>query len=298
MNRRGVRLLLLCLVFTAAGLSCGDDGEPDNNENDGDNHWLVAGFRASRYGIEPFPNPVYWGEVSREMAGRFAGAEPGGVWIVGVFLDDGSCELNFPSPGGEYAKIAFGATDQNEAYLNWFDKNDVRVWLQVEPGAAEVATLIDLVLRRYGHHGSVAGIGIDVEWYRADTVADGQAVTDGEAAAWSELVRGYDPSYTLFFKHWLPEKMPPQYRTGLFFIDDSMALGSLAALVEEFGTWSEALAPAPVGFQFGYDEDRAWWGQLADPPGDIGRALRAAIDRTAGLFWVDFTIDELFPSAD
>jgi hypothetical protein len=96
-------------------------------------------------------------------------------------------------------------------------------------------------------------------------------------------------------KHWLPEKMPPTLRDGLFFIDDSQILPSLDAMVEEFADWGRAFAPAPVGFQIGYDSDRPWWEDLADPPAEIGRRILAAVPNAAGLYWVDFTVLDVFP---
>ena len=42
-------------------------------------------------------------------------------------------------------------------YLNDFDNRGVKVWLQVEPGLADIETLIDLVLTQYGHHSSIVG---------------------------------------------------------------------------------------------------------------------------------------------
>ena len=102
--------------------------------------------------------------------------------------------------------------------------------------------LIDLVLTQYRHHPSVIGFGVDVEWYQIATHDEGKAVTDAEAQAWSERVRSYNPNYLLFVKHWLTSKMPPTYRTGMVFIDDSQELPSLDAMVDEFTT--SAVKPA------------------------------------------------------
>jgi hypothetical protein len=59
--------------------------------------------------------------------------------------------------------------------------------------------------------------------------------------------------------------------------------------------WSRAFAPAPVAFQYGYRSDRRWWRHLDDPPADIGRRILDAAPNTEGLFWVDFTVLEVFP---
>ncbi|MDH3308781.1 MAG: hypothetical protein OEO77_14860, partial [Acidimicrobiia bacterium] len=86
----------------------------------------------------------------------------------------------------------------------------------------------------------------------------------------------------------------------LFFIDDSQILPSLDAMVEEFAEWGRAFAPAPVGFQYGYASDRPWWEQLEDPPADIGQRILDSVPNAKGLYWVDFTVLDVFPpeSAD
>jgi hypothetical protein len=185
--------------------------------------------------------------------------------------------------------------DVDEPYFDAFDAAGIKVWVQVEPGNADVNTLIDLVLQQYGHHPSVIGFGVDVEWYKYKAFRNGKAVTDAEAAAWAERVRAHDPAYLLFTKHWLPEKMPPTYRTGMVFVDDSQGFRSLEAMVGEFASWGQRFAPAPVGFQFGYARDRRWWRRLADPPRQLGEAIRAQVPNASDLVWVDFTAEEIWP---
>ena len=256
---------------------------------------LYGGFRSSRYGINPFPAPGYWAQTAKEMARRVGGASPAGIWIVGVTMDDGTCELNFPGPGGSYPKIIFLDSDQNEEYLTFFDSQGMSIWLQVEPGDADLPTLIDIVLDRYGRHPCVTGFGVDCEWYRWTTNTWGKAVTDAEAARWSERVLSRKASYSLFLKHWMPERMPPSFRTGLFFINDSQKFLSLEAMVEEFQAWGRRFDPSSVGFQFGYEADRVWWAGLSDPPAAISGALRRSIPNLHSLIWVDFTLREVFP---
>jgi hypothetical protein len=210
-------------------------------------------------------------------------------------MDDGTCELNFPGPGGSYPKIIFLDSDQNEEYLTFFDSQGMSIWLQVEPGDADLPTLIDIVLDRYGRHPCVTGFGVDCEWYRWTTNTWGKAVTDAEAARWSERVLSRKASYSLFLKHWMPERMPPSFRTGLFFIDDSQKFLSLEAMVEEFQAWGRRFDPSSVGFQFGYEADRVWWAGLSDPPAAISGALRRSIPNLHSLIWVDFTLREVFP---
>jgi len=254
---------------------------------------LGAGFRYSEYGPDYNPGPQYWLRVGREMAERFPGSQPETVWIVSRKKGDGTL-LNFPV-GGTHPLIVGSETDENEAALDLFDRHGFRVWLQAEPGHAPVEELIDIILTRYGHHPSVVGFGVDVEWLDSTDEPEGRPVSDAEARAWLRAVRRYDPDYRLFLKHWETEKMPPTARDGLFFIDDSQILPSLEAMVDEFAEWGRAFAPAPVGFQYGYPSDRPWWSKLEDPPGDIGRAILQRVPNTEGLYWVDFTVLDLFP---
>jgi hypothetical protein len=262
-----------------------------------------AGLRASSYGPQaPFPEPDYWVNTSRAMVDLFPPAKPSLVWIVGVMEFQGTsgiARLNFPAPKGQgasHADILFEDVDKNEAYLDRFDREGMRVWLQVEPGNSDVLQLIDLVLGRYASHPCIMGFGVDVEWYKWDSVSadEGRAVSDAEAQAWSERVRSYNPDFQLFTKHWLTGKMPPTYRTGMAFIDDSQEFPSLNAMVAEFAAWGHAFAPSPVGFQYGYEADQQWWGSLDNPPLDIGTAILEAAPNTSDLYWVDFTMEQIW----
>jgi hypothetical protein len=258
-----------------------------------DRRVLGAGFRYSAYGPDHNPGPSYWSRVGHEMAARFEGSVPETIWIVSSLDGDGT-RLHFPVAEPQ-PLISGSETDANEAALDLFDEQGFRVWLQVEPGHAPIEDLIHLVLGRYGHHPSVIGFGIDVEWYQSTTRPEGKAVTDAEAEAWLAAVRSHDPDYRLFLKHWETGKMPPTVRDGLLFVDDSQILPSREAMVAEFAEWGRAFAPAPVAFQYGYPSDRPWWRRLDDPPGDIGRAILDAVPNVEGLYWVDFTVLDVFP---
>ncbi|HEX5787005.1 MAG TPA: hypothetical protein VFY03_02405 [Woeseiaceae bacterium] len=256
-------------------------------------HTLGAGFRFSTYGPDYDPGAGYWANVGEQMAARFQGAVPETIWIVGRLHGEGTW-LSFPGESDD-PLIRFSGDDGNAAALDLFDERGFRVWLQIEPGHAPVEKLIHLMLDRYGHHPSVIGVGVDVEWYRSTDVPEGRAVTDAEAHAWLAAARSHDPRYRLFLKHWEIGKMPPTARDGFLFVDDSQEIPSLDDMAEEFAAWGRAFAPAPVAFQYGYRSDRHWWRQLDDPPADIGRRILAAAPNTEGLYWVDFTVLEVCP---
>ncbi len=269
-----------------------------------------AGLRSSPYGArQPFPGVDYWLGAAGDMARRFPGSKPALVWIVSTMERDRArkdaqvytsrTRLTFPAPsGGEnnYENIVFADSDANEAYLEEFDRAGYQVWLQVEPAMADLPTLIDLVMERYSRHPCVIGFGVDVEWHRwSEQDNEGVAVTDDQARLWVERLRRWNPGYLLFLKHWEARKLPPAYRDGLAFIDDSQIFKSLDEIVLEFARWSRWFYPSPVGFQFGYPSDRPWWQKLSDPPADIGRAILEVAPNCSDLFWVDFTMKEIWP---
>jgi hypothetical protein len=257
-----------------------------------------AGFRYSTYGPERDPGPAYWAYVGEEMAARFPDATPQAVWIVAEHqADSQTARLSFP---GESAAphIAFSDADGNEAALALFDERGIEVWLQVEPMSASVDALIRMVLDRYGHHPCVVGVGVDVEWYDIANYPDGRPVTDEEALAWLALVQSYNADYRIFLKHWLANRMPPTAREGIVFVNDAQRHPSFEAMLDLFAAWGEAFAPAPAAFQYGYEGDRDWWDEFADPPGDVGAAILAAVPTTEALFWVDFSVLSVFPPED
>ncbi len=287
-----IKLLLITVLLPLLGFSQNQDS-------------IVAGFRASRilssYPNNHFPDPEYWQSVGDGMASKFDNASPAGIWIVSLYMDDGYTKLNFPSACGSYDHIWFTQEDQNEDWLTYFDEHGVKVWLQVEPGAADILTLMQLVISKYHSHPCVIGFGVDIEWYQAQDYPEGKPVTNEEAELWETNLKEYDSTYTLFLKHYNQEWMPPEYRGDILFVDDSQDFGwandPFEFMVNEFGEWAADFSPNPSAFQFGYPADQSWWSQLEDPPKDIGQALIDNIPECHGIFWVDFTITQIFPIA-
>ncbi len=258
---------------------------------------MHAGLRASSYGVSPFPDAEEWETDMKEMASYWPGSQPTGIWLVGLMeppdVLGSNCHLEFPEPaGGPYQNITFESTDLHESYFDYFDTHGIDVWLQVEPGDANMNTLIDLVLDQYGHHSCVKGFGLDVEWY----TTTGASVTDSNAQTWESRVKSHNSSYTLFIKFWNIDRTPPSYRGDIIFVDDSQQFSSLAEMVSEFANyWAPEFYPNPVWFQYGYEADQVWWQNLTNPPKDIGDAINDAIPQECGLFWVDFTMRDVFP---
>ena len=255
-----------------------------------------AGFRYSVYGPSYDPGPEYWNETGINMASNFNETIPECIWIVGIIEENGVCHLSFPVDG-TYNLIYGSNTDSNEEVLNLLDESSYRVWLQVEPGNASVSDLINIVMSKYSHHSCITGFGVDVEWLETNT-PEGRQVTDNEANLWVSEIKEHNPDYRLFLKHWEIEKMPPTSRNSIVFIDDSQMFSSLNQMVNEFEDWGNAFKPSKVGFQFGYSADKTWWGEFENPPKRIGNEILNRIPNAKSLFWVDFTIFEVFPPSD
>ena len=262
-------MLKLLLVICSMALIAGCAGAASQAKK-GQATPLGAGLRHSTYGPKTDPGAAYWLNVAKQMTAKFPGSHPEAIWIVGELAGQGT-RLSFPGENSD-PLIQHTATDLNEEVFRLFDRNGVKVWLQIEPGYADVVKVLDEVLKQYSHHRCVVGVGVDVEWYKSTNPDKGHRVYDEEATKWLAVARKYKASYRLFLKHWLVEKMPPTMSEGLFFIDDGQQFESLEQMIADFSSWAEAFDPLPVGFQVGYPADEKWWGKFKDPPAEIGAA--------------------------
>ncbi|MBN2656775.1 MAG: hypothetical protein JXR86_06925 [Spirochaetales bacterium] len=285
--KRCISLIILSVLLFA---SCAGSG-PERK-------MVYGGARSSRYGIRPFPDEREWASMVKSIAGDTDAASPALIWIVGEIVSDKGqslCRLNFPGEKGEVDNVLFSTFDENEKYLDFFDRKGIKVFLQVEPGDGDLGDLIRLVLDRYGHHSSVAGFGVDVEWFRiGGTDGWGTRIDDKMAQEWESLVRSYKQDYRLFLKHWDPRWMPPRYRGDLIFVNDSQEFSSLTSMKEEFRSWADIFYPNMIFIQTGYEADRELWSGLDHPAGDLSRLLTEDIRQTHGFFWVDFTLQRIF----
>lgn len=279
-------VLILFLLTSVLLAACSPAAAPQTPR-------ISAGYRFSVYGPPWFPPADYWAETGQQIAGKFDGAQPAALWIVSQIIGEGS-KFNFPGTTDQ-PNIYFSMEDQNEEIFQRFDEIGMKVWLQVEPGNADVEQLIHIMLKRYSQHPCVIGVGVDVEWLNSIAEPEGRQVTDEEARLWLAAARSYNKDYRLFLKHWEAEKMPPTYREGILFVDDSQMFDSLDAMVTEFAAWGKTFEGYPVAFQYGYTDDQTWWGILDDPVKTIGERILSAAPNTEGLFWVDFTLFQVFP---
>ena len=229
-----------------------------------------------------------------KMEGIYEGSTGACILIVGTVSErTWDCRLYFPT-SREIARVNSSEEDFYEAYLDAFDQAGYEVWLQVEPGEADLVELATEVMNHYKHHSCVKGFGIDVEWHKTEgTNGYGVKLDNETAASVLDAVRAVDPSYTVFVKHW-DERWLPEPAEGLIFVNDSQQFSSLEQMQEEFSAWAFTFEPCPVMFQIGYQADRRVWGKMENPALELGTALQSQCmyGNDLGIIWVDFTLKE------
>ncbi len=298
MNMKKRPFLLLAIVFLIFLVaSCEQVQLPVNSNGDGVVKW--SGVRVSSYGMndsfdDEFPSVTKMCGFADKMSSYYEGSTGAYILIVGTMSGDDTCHLNFPV-SGEYDYIEGSKYDRYEEYLTAFDKKGYSVWLQVEPGYADLETLVKLVMDRYGHHTCVKGFGIDVEWYRPVENSDrGTKLSNTVAKKVLNKVRSYDSSYTMFVKHWMESYLPSPME-GLIYVNDSQQFGSLEEVREDFADWAENYAPYPVMFQIGYKADRWIWSEFSNPAKEFGQYIvdGCTSGNDIGIIWVDFTLKDV-----
>ena len=265
-----------------------------------------AGIRISSYGMrrsfgeDNFPSPDSMASFADKMQSCYEGSTGAHILIVGTVSEkDWSCRLAFPL-SHDIDRVTGRDEDFYDKYLDAFDEAGQEVWLQVEPGDADLVELAREVMSRYSHHRSVKGFGIDVEWYRPEgTNGYGTVLDEDTAIEVLEAVREFDSSYTLFVKHWDCSYLPEDIE-GLIYINDSQGFRpdadstALERLADTFAGWAFLFDPCPVMFQIGYNADENIWGDMENPAKELGQAILDACftDNDKGVIWVDFTLDK------
>lgn len=278
---------------------------------------VYAGTRSSDYGVSGrWLGTADWQHITDQMAGYFPGAQPTYIWIIGRLDEDagiGGTKLEFeqPNDGVDYSalNISFAPPAKeghlsHEEYLNYFDEHGIKVFLQVESGFADMKTLMDLIFAKYGHHESVIGFGVDVEWYYGVSEDAGLPITDALAKDWDEHLKSIHPTYRMFLKHYNIRWLPPTYRSDILFVNDSQSIGSIdgevpgmyddtMGFIPEFKVFADFFYPNDVLYQIGYRKDAMWYYPLDKPViKSLSERLAEATRQKAGITWVDFTVKD------
>ena len=304
MKKAIVILLIAIIILLVAACDMVNLSGGGNGNGGGESSMVKwAGIRVSsygfgkKYGYESFPTVSEMSGYAKTMSSYYEGSTGTYILIVGTMSGDDTCQLWFPKPSGtsNIKYVEFNDSDKYEKYLDEFDKKGYSVWLQVEPGYADLVTLAKLVMDKYGHHKCVKGFGIDVEWHKPVENSDrGTKLTNSEARNVLSAVRNYNSDYTVFVKHWMSSYLPSKME-GLIYVNDSQQFDSLEEYQEQFSKWASKYAPQPVMFQIGYNADRPIWSELKNPAKDLGTCIAEACTtgNDIGIIWVDFTLKDV-----
>ena len=297
-----VRLLSFILF---SFLFCFDAAAESNKQG----NIQYAGLRRSSYSCEK-RNPklckdhAWWAKRAQEFADSIGGdheVQPVIIEIVSIYLS-GTCEMEFEKPTTYTGDIKGidnfnpNASIDHEQALLTYDRLGVKAILQIESGNANVLACLDILNEAFGHHPCIIGYGVDAEWYFAKESKDktGRPIKDEDVKRWVDKVTSFNPSYTLFLKHWETSHMPPTFRDDhLWFLNDSQGFKNSTKMLKEFQAWGDVYKNEVVGFQFGYKKDRKWWSKMEQPAKEIAEKLQKDIPNTKFLFWVDFTADSI-----
>lgn len=302
-----VTIILLVAACDMVNLTGGTGGEGDGTVSWAGIRFSSYGMRES-YGKDNFPNATKTTSLVKKMASYYDGSSGTVILIVGPIdsvkdksgnVTAGKCSLAFPL--SKEISYAYGSEeDVYESYLTAFDKAGFSVWLQVEPGDADLVALATEVMSHYSHHKCVKGFGIDVEWYKyrynkSEDRESSSKLSDTVAKNVVDAVRKINSDYTVFVKHWDERWLPKNYRDGLVFVSDSQIYESMDAMRDDFAGWAANYAPSPVMFQIGYKADEWFWSKLNNPAKELGAYIAEGVTtgNNLGIIWVDFTLNKV-----
>lgn len=270
---------------------------------------LYAGLRRSVYGLPSKNSDDGWWVKSawdfaykiKETVPSAEFVEPCIIQIISGYNRDGTTTMGFAKPEGmEITSTSISFNDDNEINheraLSLYDRKGVKAILQFESGNSDVLECLEIAHKKFGHHQSVIGYGIDAEWFFTKESPDqtGIPITDEDTKKWLDRILSYNPSYSLFMKHWEPEHMPPTFRhRNLWFLSDSQIFKSLDEFMDDFTHWDSSFDNSVSGYQYGYPKDRIWWKDISNPPAEIGKRIVNDLPNPKFLFWVDFTANEV-----
>lgn len=325
-----------------------------------------VGLRASLYGATThpdylekygnqvaFPSASEWKSGADNFKSHFTTSKnPTLIWIVGeAGWENGSytgdtelkmvkpsgsfdSKIKFTNDGGQYSKDGWykdGSSWKgydNDDYLNYYDANNIDVFLQIEPANANILQQIEIVMERFGSHNCVAGFGIDLEFYDINSKGVNRSYpSKSEVQSWYNKVKSYGSKYELFLKHFKIEAVDGDGYRGankdIIYINDVQDMGGLPNFLiseEEDGMieWADHFGNNPIWFQIGYGADwyhinsngdydpafdmKPWYEQRwGSNPDDIVDGLADALinnvksNQDVGVIWVDFTMRKLFP---
>lgn len=157
----------------------------------------------------------YWVDITRQFGGNQ------GVFdlVIAQANSDGFVYLPFPISSENYLR-ADTEVDNAEPYLDKFDSNGLKVILSIQPLRANITQIIDILLSRYGHHHSIIGVNIDLEWKESEMP---NHVNNEERDIYLNELRKYNLEYKLFLTYFQNYTHFPQDDEDLVILYDGQS---------------------------------------------------------------------------
>ncbi len=150
-------------------------------------------------------------------AKRFGGENGLVDLVVAQANSEGYAALPFPFESDAYLR-SISEIDMVESYLTRFDLEGLKVILSIQPLKADVSQLISIILQRYGHHDSIIGINVDLEWKESGII---NHVSNKERDEWLSKIKNYKSSLKLFLTYFGDYKNFPNDSTDLVILFDA-----------------------------------------------------------------------------
>jgi hypothetical protein len=207
------------------------------------------------------------------MAAQMYGGENSIVDLVVVqAYSNGQIALAFPYPNNS-TQFNPSPSDEVEPYLEQFDRDGVGVILSVQPMGANVTSLIDAILTRYGSHKSVIGINIDLEWKESGTP---QHVSNLERDTWLSEIKNFNPGLKLFLTYYGDHTYFPDDKPGLVVLFDGTS-DTQDSILNQYAVLSKYYTN--VGIYTGYSS--------SDPPTATNDMILEAAPNTEYIIHTD-----------
>lgn len=239
--------------------------------------------------LNPFPEPQEWeGYLDILSKGFDKKINRSLLWVTGTYSDQGMI-FNFPRGNNLKENIYYSNIDYNETFFSYFDKNNIDVFMLIEPGISSVEDCLNIALGKYHKHKSIKGICIDLEWY--NSISNVKSIN-----TWLEIVLKYDSDYKLLLKHWNINKIDSVSSENLIYIQSMEGLSNFDEIKKRHLSWVRKFFPAHVGIEIGFENDYDLWfsenGLLLDVVSD----LETFTLNEGSIYWNEKTIMDYIES--
>lgn len=253
---------------------------------------LYYGTTGSRHGIKPYPSKEQWLNYIN-MISESSNNEPAILWVVGSYQSNG-IKLNFPGSDDKSKKVYFSDIDLNEQYLDFFDKNNIRVFLLLEPGSADLKMAISAVLNKYSNHKSISGVCLDLEWYKIDSSNPfGLTHTVSDIENLLNHINEYNEKYKLILKHWDINKIEKYDNKNLIYLQSMEGIKSIEELIDRHKIWSRFYYPNSIGIEVGFIKDLKFWNSFKEPLKEIPLIMDKLTSEKSSFFWSESSLHQI-----